>query len=164
MMRLRTLAISLAAILFSAAPLAAAPVFVVVGSDNTSLLTVELQNGKAVITNTQSLTPSVGASTFPVITYADDPANPYSVYALRNDQIAIIEANATDGAWQAGSYGVLSGVAFDDIAYDGGQSQMYGTALSGGELWRINGPSSSTLVGTFPSGFFQEITIDEATG
>jgi hypothetical protein len=56
-------------------------------------------------------------------------------------------------------------VSFDDIAYDGGQSQMYGTALSGGELWRINGPSSSTLVGPFPSGgFFQEIAIDEATG
>ncbi|MDA0254476.1 MAG: autotransporter-associated beta strand repeat-containing protein [Planctomycetota bacterium] len=156
--------VALAVTLSWAAPLAAGPVFVVVGSDNTSLLTVELQNGKAVITNTQSLTPSVGVSTFPVITYADDPANPFSVYALRNDQIAIIEANATDGAWNDGGYGVLSGVSFDDIAYDGGQSQMYGTAVNGGELWRINGPSSSTRVGIFPAGFFQEITIDEATG
>jgi hypothetical protein len=156
--------VALAVTLSWAAPLAAGPVFVVIGSDNTSLLTVELQNGKAVITNTQSLTPSVGVSTFPVITYADDPANPFSVYALRNDQIAIIEANATDGAWNDGGYGVLSGVSFDDIAYDGGQSQMYGTAVNGGELWRINGPSSSTRVGIFPAGFFQEITIDEATG
>jgi hypothetical protein len=51
--------VALAVALSWAAPLAAGPVFVVVGSDNTSLLTVELQNGKAVITNTQSLTPSV---------------------------------------------------------------------------------------------------------
>ena len=164
-MRLKILLVSLVAALFSAAPLAAGPVFVVVGSDTTSLLTVELQNGKAVITNTKQLTPSVAPSTFPVITYADDAANPFSVYALRNDGAAIIEANATDGAWANGSYGVLSGGVFDDIAYDGGQSQLYGTATDGKSLWRINGPASFTQVNPFPdAGIFTEIAIDETNG
>ncbi len=149
----------------------AGPVFVLVASDGQSLLTAELQNGKAVITNTQALTPSVGLSTYPVITYADDAANPYDVYGLRNDNRAIIQADASDGSWTDGGYGVVAdGFAYDDIAYDGGGSQMYGTSIpnqSGQSLWRINGPAAGdqVQVGLFPSsGAFQEIAIDETTG
>jgi hypothetical protein len=141
---------------------AASPAFVLVSVDGKSLLTAELQGSQAVITNTQPLA-GIGGSFFPVITYADDAANPLDVYALRNDQAAIIQADAGNGTWTDGGYGVLTGGLFDDIAYDGGQGQLYGTASGGGSLWKINGPSSITQVGGF-GGAFQEIAIDETTG
>ena len=165
---LSPLVVSISLLANSARLAEAGPVFVVVGSDSQSLLTVELTGGKAVITGTQTLTPSVGASTFPVITYADDAANPLNVYALRNDGAAVIDADAGDGAWTNGSYGTIaSPFTYDDIAYDGGQSQMYATSSGGTSLWRINGPASGdqVQVGVFPSGgLFQEIAIDESTG
>jgi hypothetical protein len=140
----------------------ASPAFVLVSVDGKSLLTAELQGSQAVIINTQPLS-GIGGSFFPVITYADDVANPLDVYALRNDQAAIIQADAGNGTWTDGGYGVLTGGTFDDIAYDGGQGQLYGTASGGGSLWKINGPSSITQVGGF-GGAFQEIAIDETTG
>jgi len=164
---LSPLVVSISLLANSARLAEAGPVFVVVGSDLQSLLTVELTGGKAVITNTQTLTPSVGISTFPAITYADDAANPLNVYALRNDGAAVIDADASDGGWVDGGYGIISGGVYDDIAYDGGQSQMYGTSSDGSSLWRINGPASGdqVQVGVFPSsGLFQEIAIDESTG
>jgi hypothetical protein len=140
----------------------AEPTFVLVSTDGQSLLTAKLQGGKAVITATQPLA-GIGGSFFPVITYADDAAQPLDVYALRNDQAAIIQADAATGSWTDGGYGVLTGGLFDDIAYDRGQSQLYGTASGGGSLWLINGPASFTQVGAF-GGAFQEIAIDETSG
>ena len=141
----------------------AEPMFVCVGSDGQSLVTVELtEPGKAVISNTQTLSPSVSPSTFPVIT----SDNSTTVYGLRNDGAAIIEASATNGAWLNGSFGPITGGVYDDIAYDVGQGQLYGTASGGQSLYRINGPTSGDqqLVGSFGGGTFQEIAIDESTG
>lgn len=140
----------------------AEPIFVCVGTNGQSLVTVALtEPGKAVITNTQTLSPSVSPSTYPVIT----SDNSTTVYGLRNDGAAIIEANAINGAWANGSYGPITGGVYADIAYDVGQSQMYGTANSGQTLYKINGPTSGDqeLVASF-GGTFQEIAIDESTG
>lgn len=146
----------------------AEPMFVCVGTDGQSLVTVELtEPGKAVITNTQTLSPSVSPSTFPDIT----SDNSTTIYGLQNDGAAIIEANATSGAWSNGSFGPITGGVYDDIAYDVGQGQMYGIANSGTNLYRISGPTSGdqVLVGQFstggsPSGAFIGITIDASTG